>query len=303
MSFKKKGFIFQNNSSLWWSKKYAGLPTVELLNEETLRIYYYSMTDNMDGRIAFIDVEAANPANIIHVEKEPVLDIGEIGMFDDSGVCPSAIFVWKGKKYMSYLGVQRAEKVPYLYFAGLAVENADGRFERVQKIPVLDRTPAEPYSRSATTVLTTETGLKMWYVSVFDWFSWNNKLYPKYNIRLAESTDGINWKPKEKDLLLWESEFEFGFGRPWVMEEDGIYKLYYSIRSTNEPYKMGYAESVDGEVWIRKDDEFILERSAEGWDSEMVCYPSIVNTKYGKYLFYNGNSHGATGFGYAKWEQ
>lgn len=303
MSWQKKGFIFQNNTSFWWSKKYAGIPTVELLNEETLRIYYYSMNDNMDGRISYIDVEAANPGNIIHIEKEPVLDIGEIGTFDDCGVCPSSILWLNGKKHLFYVGVQRAEKVPYMYFAGLAVETEVGKFERVQRTPILDRIPSEPYSRSATTMVKTEAGLKMWYVSTHEWFWWNNKLYPKYNIRSAESVDGIHWQPEKKDVLPFANEFEFGFGRPWVIYEDGIYKLYYSIRSTNAPYRIGYAESDDGDTWTRKDDEFVLERSEEGWDSEMICYPCVVNTKYGKYLFYNGNSHGATGFGYAKWEK
>ena len=32
----------------------------------------------------------------------------------------------------------------------------------------------------------------------------------------------------------------------------------------------------------------------------MVCYPVEIETKYGRYMFYDGNGMGKTGFGYAK---
>jgi predicted GH43/DUF377 family glycosyl hydrolase len=299
----KKGLIFQNDPSGWWSKKYAGIPTVDILSDEVLRIYYYSMDEKMDGRISFIDVEAKDPSKILHIQKEPVLDIGEAGTFDDSGVCPSCIVTINNRKHLFYLGVQRSEKTPYLYFAGVAVQEENGQFKRIQKTPVLERTPAEPYTRSATSILHTANGYKMWYVSAFEWFRWNDRLYPKYVIRSADSSDGIHWNASPEKVFDFENEFEFGFGRPWVVQEDGLYKMYYSVRSTNEPYKMGYAESKDGVNWQRMDDKLGILRSESGWDSEMICYPCVVNTKYGKYLFHNGNSHGASGFGYAKWEK
>jgi hypothetical protein len=42
-----------------------------------------------------------------------------------------------------------------------------------------------------------------------------------------------------------------------------------------------------------------LELSNEGWDSEMIAYPYIINIKGKSVMFYNGNSFGKTGFGYA----
>lgn len=302
MSWQKKGLIFQNDTSLWWSKKYAGIPTVDVISDDILRIYYYSMDEKMDGRISFIEVEAKNPSTIIHIEKEPALDIGEAGTFDDCGVCPSTILKINNKKYLFYLGVQRTEKTPYMYFAGMAVQTTDNKFKRLQKTPVLDRTEHEPYTRSATTIIKIKEHYRMWYVSAFEWFKWNNKLYPKYILRTATSTDGFNWNTENTEVIKFKNNDEFGFGRPWTVFEDDVYKLYYSIRSVSTPYKLGYAESVDGLTWERKDELMNLPCSKEGWDSEMICYPCVVNTKHGKYLFYNGNSHGASGFGYAKWE-
>jgi hypothetical protein len=31
----------------------------------------------------------------------------------------------------------------------------------------------------------------------------------------------------------------------------------------------------------------------------MICFPCVVDVRGRRYMFYNGNRHGATGFGYA----
>ncbi|MEO9804488.1 MAG: hypothetical protein ABJF04_14635 [Reichenbachiella sp.] len=303
MPWKKKGRIFVNDKKQYWNKQYCGIPTAYLLSDEKLRIYYYSMDDKMDGRISYIDVSAEDPKHILYVHAEPVIDIGSPGTFDDSGICPSAVISIEQKTYMYYFGVQRTEKTPYMYFAGLGEILDDDTIIRTQNVPILDRTTNEPYLRSASTILKDDGRYMMIYVSANEWFTWNNKQYPKYILRKMYSKNGLDWNGKSDIVLNFEHEGEFGFGRPWLIKENGVYKLYYSIRSTNEPYKLGYAESTDGVLWERKDYLMDIKRSKEGWDSEMVCYPCVVSTKYGKYLFYNGNQHGASGFGYAIWQE
>lgn len=303
MIWKKKGKIFTNDSSKKWSYQYAGIPTVDIINQETLRIYYYSMDRNMDGRISYFDVSAQDPSNILFDKKEFILDIGEKGTFDDCGVCPSTILSIGEKKYLYYLGVQRAEKVPYLYFAGVCQILNNDKLIRLNQIPVLDRTKIEPFTRSATTIIKDKNSYLMIYVSAFSWFNWNGKLCPKYILRSIRSKDGLTWNGESEKVIEFENKSEFGFGRPWILKENNIYKLYYSIRSIDEPYKMGYAESTDFKNWVRKDHLINIQRSESGWDSEMICYPCVVNTKYGKYMFYNGNQHGKSGIGYAKLEQ
>ena len=79
--------------------------------------------------------------------------------------------------------------------------------------------------------------------------------------------------------------------------------MWYSIRSNAQPYRIGYAESRDGISWTRIDSDVdVVHRSASGWDSEMVCYPYVVETGGKRLLFYNGNRHGASGFGVAQWQ-
>jgi hypothetical protein len=82
--------------------------------------------------------------------------------------------------------------------------------------------------------------------------------------------------------------------------------MYYSKRSlenfrtqSKNSYKAGYAESTDGIKWIRKDYLLNIPLSEEGWDSEMIAYPYLIKIKGRWVMFYNGNSFGKTGFGYA----
>jgi hypothetical protein len=80
--------------------------------------------------------------------------------------------------------------------------------------------------------------------------------------------------------------------------------MWFAVRSRGVvTYRIGYAESSDGLVWIRKDSEGGLGPSQSGWDSEMVCHPCVVDVRGARYLFYNGNDHGAGGFGCAVLDQ
>jgi len=154
----------------------------------------------------------------LYESPEPISDLGAPGSFDDSGVNPSCIVKNGDEKYLYYIGWQRCKRVPYMLFAGPAVNKGDNRF---------------------------------------------------------------------------------GFGRPRVIKEADKYSMWYSIRSRTEPYKIGYAESSDEISRIRKDDEAGIERSQTGWDSEMICCPCVVDANGKRFMFYNGNRHGSTGFGCA----
>ena len=97
----------------------------------------------------------------------------------------------------------------------------------------------------------------------------------------------------------FKSKEEYAISRPCVIKEDGIYKMWYSYRGGSDTYRIGYAESADGIHWGRKDEEAGIDVSESGWDSEMIEYPFVLEHKGKKYMLYNGNSYGKTGFGYA----
>jgi hypothetical protein len=298
MRWSKRGLIYAPDGSRWWARSYATIPTAEV-RDDVIRVFFAALDEQQFGRIGYVDLDPDKPERILAESPEPVLDVGVVGTFDDCGVNPSCVVSVNGDTYLYYIGWQRAARVPYLLFAGLAISRDGGTFTKVAPIPVLDRTASEPFLRSATSIIVEPNTFKAWYVSGLGWTTINGVQYPTYMIRYAESGDGLSWTTLRGPCIQFKDENEFGFGRPWVIKEEDGYKMWYSIRSRNAPYRMGYAESSDGLVWERRDEEVGIERSAEGWDSQMICYPCVVKARGKRYMFYNGNRHGESGFGYA----
>jgi len=87
------------------------------------------------------------------------------------------------------------------------------------------------------------------------------------------------------------------------MKTDFGFEMYYSVRTKSMGYRLGYAASLDGYTWERKDSELNFSVGSEDWENESVCYPCVVDVNGKRYLFYNGNQNGKTGFGVAVLEE
>jgi predicted GH43/DUF377 family glycosyl hydrolase len=300
MKWEKKGLLYAPTGARWWAKVGAQLPTVEVVDQDRIRVYYASKDADGYGRIGAVDLDSDNPGKILSVAQEPVLDLGEIGAFDDCGVVPNTIIDVNGDKRLYYQGFQRSQRVPYLTFTGLAIRRADRkRFEKFSRTPITDRTNEEPFIRSTCSILRQGEIWKMWYVSTIKWTQDEHGLHYICVVRHATSKDGLAWETCAGVCLEPDLQDEYAVGRPSVVYEEGKYKMWYSIRSFRSLYRIGYAESRDGVRWVRKDDRAGIEPSKEGWDSEMICYPFVVDVNGKRLMFYNGNGRGATGFGYA----
>ena len=305
MKWNKKGLIYCPQNSEEWIKKFAMLPTPLLINN-ILRIYVGFCDENNIGRIGFVDVNPNNPSEVIKISKKPVLDIGDIGCFDDNGVVPVSILNINNKIYLYYVGFQLGVKVPYFMFCGLAISDDNGKsFIRYSKTPILDRKNNEIYARCGVNVIKDDNKYKMWYIGTYEngWVESCEKLKPLYTMYYTESSDGINWHNKTIKCLEFENSDEHGFGRPYVWKENDIYKMLYSIRTFSRGYYIGYAESKNGYKWIRKDSLAGITTSISGWDNQNISYPYMYKYNNKTYLFYNGNGCGISGFGYAELEE
>jgi len=299
MLWEKAGLVWSPEGTLGWARSHAYLPTVDVLDDR-LRIYVSCWDEDRVGRLGYVEVDRREPTRVLYTTSEPVLDVGEHGTFDEKGVSPCCVLDVGGEKRLYYFGWQRTQTVPYLLFCGLAVSQDGGRtFRRYARVPVLDRTDAEPWLRSAVAVLRESDRFRMWYVAGLGWFKLGEKLTPTYKIRHADSKDGVWWRTTGHVCIDFASDDEFGFGRPWVVKDQGKYRMWYSIRSKSKPYRIGYAESNDGFSWVRKDDLVGISASKEGWDSEMICFPCVVKIDGLWLMFYNGNGYGRDGFGLA----
>ena len=257
--------------------------------------------DDMIGRIGYVDVSAEDPTVVIKVSDKPVLDIGRPGMFDDNGVTPASLVDHDGRLYLFYVGWQLGVKVRYYLFPGVAVSDDGGNtFSRVSEAPILDRVSGQEYMRTAPSVIKVGGVFIMWFVAGGEWIELEGKMVPKYNMYSMQSSHPVVW-PKGPGYSCLDKHYdnEFGYGRPQVIAEDGIYKMFYSIRYRDIGYRLGYAESSNAYMFARKDSMMNIDVSDSGWDSESLSFSSIVDYKDKRYMFYNGSHGGRTGVGVA----
>lgn len=309
-SWVKKGRIFTVDGNHDWMLHHASQPIADKVSDEVLRIYFGPRDAQERTRTTFIEVEADDPRNVLYVHDEPVLDLGRLGTFDDSGVMPSCIVNHGDRKYLYYNGWNRGVTVPYRNSVGVAVSEDGGlTFERVFKGPVVDRTKYEPFFCATPYVMADEDAWKMWYSSGTGWVVVDGNPEPRYQIKYAHSPDGLNWIRDNTTCIEYTFDGEAN-ARPSVTIEAGLYRMWYCYRGSvgyrtkkSQSYRIGYAESPDGVTWERKDSRAGIDRSEEGWDSFMIGYPHVYEHRGRKYMLYNGNGFGESGFGYAILEE
>jgi len=268
------------------------------LSGDIYRMYFYGRDIQNRSQPGYVEIDLKQPREILKITRKPVLGLGSLGAFDDSGVMPSWIVDHRGKKYLYYSGWSRGVSVPFYFFVGLATSEDGGEtFERFSRAPILGRCEVDPYLTASPCVIVKNGLWRMWYSSCTGWEISGGSPKHYYHIKYAQSDDGISWDRKGLVCIDFQDKDEYAIARPCVVEEDGLFKMWYSYRG--ESYRIGYAESDDGLKWERKDDQAGIDISATGWDSEMVCYPFVFKHGGLKYMLYNGNEYGKTGMGYA----
>ncbi|HXD33285.1 MAG TPA: hypothetical protein VN643_19340 [Pyrinomonadaceae bacterium] len=300
MQWEKKGLIFGPSGESSWARNSALQPTPYLNKKLNLiRVFVGLRDDEGVSRVGFVDVAADDPSRVLKVSQTPALDVGRPGAFDENGVVPCAAVERDGKLFLFYAGYQLGRKVKFFVFSGLAISEDGGEsFQRYSQVPVCDRTDDEVFFRVIHTMMFDEGKWKAWYGGGSEFDVDNGHQYPRYNIRYAESPDGIHLN-EEFEICIDMTAGEYRVGRPYVIKRDGRYCMFYGAGTKEAGYRLAYAESADGHNWTRKDSELGIAVSEAGWDSRMQAYPAIVSTGAQTYMFYNGNDYGREGFGYA----
>lgn len=300
-AWEKKGLVFDvaRDGVGGWMHNSALTPTPFRINDEIIRVFAGFRDGAGVSRIGYVDVRADDPARIVAVSREPVLDIGRPGCFDDNGVILGEVVGGSDGLYMFYVGFQLVAKAKFLAFSGLArsVDNGDS-FVRVSEAPILDRAPGQTTIGAIHSVILEQGLWRIWYASGDDWQLIQGLPYPRYHIRYTETRDLLA-VPRIGTNCLAARGDEYRIGRPRVYRIGGQYVMYFTKGTIAGDYLAGIAYSQNGIDWIRKDDEVGIGLSPAGWDSRTLCYPAIIRHRDAFLMFYNGNDMGRDGFGLA----
>lgn len=281
---------------------HASVPFVVEVDGDLVTVFFSSRDHDNVSAICSLKFDITS-LKVVELGREPVLSKGKLGTFDDSGVMGMCVLRDGDATRLYYVGWNLGVTVPFRNAIGVAKkEKNDSLFKREFDGPIIDRTRDEPHFTASNCVLLDEDVYKIWYLSCTGWSKdGEGKPVHNYHIKYAESVDGINWKREGKVAIDYKDDFEYAISVPRVMKDKDCYRMWFSSRATKkEPtYRIRYAESLDGIHWNRLADPAGLSPSANGWDSEMVCYPFVFDHGVDRYMLYNGNGYGKTGFGLA----
>jgi len=297
LTWNKLGLVIEPTGSEWM-RSHGMLPTAEHRHDSTYRVYFSGRDHENRSLISYAEIDVEAPGNAPHYSDGQVLGLGELGCFDDNGVTPSWVVDSDVGKYLYYIGWNRGSTVRMHLVAGLALSIDGGEtFERVSRVPILDRHDIEPLTLNTAPCVLKEEGLwRMWYVSGVNWV---HRDLPRYNIKYAESHDGVRWDRRGKVAIDFADEKEVALARPSVVRDRDGYRMWFSHKSVDTTYRIGYAESADGVDWVRLDSQSGIDVSESGWDSEMIEYSLVFRHKDALYMLYNGNGYGVGGIGLA----
>ncbi|RXT36734.1 hypothetical protein B5V03_34450 [Bradyrhizobium betae] len=257
--------------------------------------------------MSWLDIDVRDPTRILRLATDPLLSPGPLGGFDDSGAIGCWIVEHHGIERLYYQGWTLGVTVGF-YAAIGAAERPAGRldlpFERISSGPILDRCMREPVFVADPAVMVEGQTFRMWYQSGRSWTLQDGRALPSYDIRYAESADGIHWTIEGTNALTFEHPGEVAIARFCPLREaDGSYKAWYSYRGNDWGYQIGYATSPDGLAWTRRDALAGIHNDAESWEGPMICYPFVFDSDIGRLMLYNGGRYGDAGFGLAILEQ
>lgn len=298
--WKRMGCIYGGKSIPGFS--YASVPVSFFLSDDVIRIYFSSRDADNRSLPFYLDYNLADKT-VVNVSQHSLLNLGDAGCFDDSGVMPTCMIRQHDDIWLYYIGWNLGVTVPFRNSLGIAKSSDNGiSFEKIFKGPVLDRNKNEPHFNASSHVLLEDNVWKIWYLSCIKWEIEGGRMKHYYHIKYAESTDGINWNRQGKIAIDFKYENEYAISVPRVIKENNLYRMWYSYRGGpySEKYRIGYAESADGISWKRKDELVQFQNIDSDWDNEMVCYPFPFYYRDELYMLYNGNGYGKSGFGLAK---
>ncbi len=298
--WQKLGLLYSPSANSHHPKllTHAANPLPLLIEGDLYRIFFSGRDVDNRSSVGAVDIDIVK-RRVIREYTQPFFEHGLAGSFYAEGVSIGNCYEVNGTKYMLFMGWQARGEGHWRGDVGRLVVNPDLTLELDSERPFMSSDASDPISLSYPWVLgNKKDGFNMWYGSTITWDAGNGEML--HVINYATSRDGDNWS-REGIALPYELGKAQAFSRPTVVgnRETG-YEMWFSYRSgSGEKYRIGNAFSDDGLKWLLSLETVGIDVSLDGWDSEMIEYPIVFDHNGQRYMLYNGNGYGKTGFGLA----
>lgn len=244
----------------------------------------------------------------------PVLELGSAGSFDELwNVLPCVHFI-NGSWHLYYTGRKHGSN-GLQDFSGIGLAKSDDliHWERYSPEPVLTGTGFPQWSENhgiaggGRIVEVEQDGKKIYrmhYTLPCGTPNADRRIDQEKHSVIAHSEDGIHWTDKQLVLsprrnATYEDAATIALN---VWKTPTQWRaIYAGIGTRFAAYSICEATSPDGLHWDRgePDENLAMAPQGEGWESQMVEYPNVIEENDKLRLFYCGNGYGATGIGTA----
>lgn len=278
---------------------HAANPLPVHLEGNTYRIFFSGRDRCNRSSVGAVDIDILQ-RKVVRDHHQPFFEHGPEGSFYADGVSIGNCYTVNGVRYMLFMGWQSPRDGHWRGDIGRLVVSPDLTLQLAENAPLMASDEIDPISLSYPWVLENGNGgYRMWYGSTRAWDAENGEML--HVIQSASSADGHHWK-REGLAVPFELGRVQAFSRPAVTRDDqnGMHEMWFSYRGGNgEKYRIGYACSKEGAKWTLALEDTGIGVSSDGWDSEMIEYPFVFDHGGRRYMLYNGNGYGKTGFGLA----
>jgi hypothetical protein len=297
MRWKKLGRLYAPQSSHPKLASHAANPLAIHLEGDVFRVFFSGRDVENRSSVGFVDVDIISH-KILQASENPVFEFGPPGSYYSHGVSIGNCYEAGSKRYVLFMGWQCPQGKHWRGDIGRLRLTSDFSLQLTDDKPLLGVDDTDSVSLSYPWVLRDGGRYHMWYGSTVTWNAGNGEML--HVINHATSIDGHVWHRRGLSVP-YELGVAQAFSRPSVAIDSQGYHMWFSYRSglPGGKYKIGYARSQYGEKWELLLAEKGIDISDSGWDSEMIEYPFVFDHKGQRFMLYNGNSYGKTGFGLA----
>lgn len=277
---------------------HAANPLPVHLEGDVYRVFYSGRDAKNRSSVGAVDIDLVR-RQVVHEHHAPLFEHGPAGSFYADGVSIGNCYRAQGRMYMLFMGWQAPPGEHWRGEVGRLEVGPDLSLRLDGTGPFMGRDAVDPISLSYPWVSEDgRGGYGMWYGSTVTWDAGNGEML--HVINGASSSDGHRWR-REGLAVPYELGRAQAFSRPTLAQDtQGGYEMWFSYRGgSGQTYRIGYAVSADGRTWRLALDEAGIDVSPRGWDSEMIEYPYVLDHQGRRYMLYNGNGYGKTGFGLA----
>lgn len=297
MEWEKLGQVYFKKETSGYLKSHASNPLPIHMKDDIYRVFYSGRDETNKSSVGFVDIDIIKK-EVVFENTNVIFKYGEEDSYYSHGVSIGNVYEVNNDHYILFMGWNIRNNEHWRGDVGQLKLVDKDKLEITSDFPFMSTDEIDTVSLSYPFVIFHEGIYKMWYGSTISWTSENGEMI--HVINYATSNDGIRWE-KHGLAIPYELGVAQAFSRPSVIIDEIGYHMWYSYRSgTGEKYRIGYAFSDDGINWKRMHENIGITVSESGWDSEMICYPFVLEHKGETYMLYNGNQYGKEGFGLAK---